>query len=152
MALASTLGFRRKKAPVEIGWAEMVDLPELGIFGIPSKIDTGARSSSIYGTHIRVIERDGTEFLRFRLRTAPRHFHMVEAPLIEQRHVTSSNGRKEHRYVIRTTLKIGRKKKRTDITISNRRSMTFPMLVGRRALRNSFTVNVARKYVLGHPA
>ena len=37
------------------------------------------------------------------------------------------------------------------MTLANRQSMAFPILVGRRALRRGFLVNSARRWMLGNP-
>ena len=44
--------------PVEIGWAELVQLPDLGLHNIRAKIDTGAATSSIHATRLKPIETD----------------------------------------------------------------------------------------------
>ncbi len=148
---------RRKKpvrAKAEIGWCELVDLPGLGLAAIHAKMDTGAATSSIHATRVRPFEKDGKEWVEFWFRPfpgdKPRRF---EAPLVDRRQVRSSNGERQHRFVIETQICLGRLCWKSQLTLANRRSMAFPVLVGRRALRRGLlVVNSGRKWVLGKPA
>lgn len=74
-----------------------------------------------------------------------------EAAIIDQRHVASSSGEKEHRYVIRTLMVLGSVRREIEITLTNRDTMVFRMLLGRSALHGIATVNPASSYTLGRP-
>lgn len=138
--------------PVEIGWAECVDLPDLGLTRIKAKIDTGAATSSIHATRIKPMQVDGQLFVEFYFR-AHRGERPVRyrAPAVERRKIKSSNGAVELRYVIETTMQLGSFSWKGHMTLANRMRMTFPILIGRRALRRGFRVDCARRWVLGKP-
>lgn len=143
---------KRLKDPVEIGWCELVDMPDLGLFDMHAKIDTGARTSSIHATRIRSFERDGEEWVKFHSPRSAGHRHQdCEARLIERRMITSSNGSKQSRYVIGTTARLGPLTWQAQITLANRATMAFPVLIGRRALKRGFLVNSGKKWLLGKP-
>lgn len=144
----------RARAKSEIGWCELVDLPALGLRSIHAKMDTGAATSSIHATRIRPFDRDGGEWIEFWFRPFPgEKARRFEAPLIDRRQVRSSNGERQHRYVIETQICLGRLCWKSQLTLANRRSMAFPVLIGRRALRRGLlVVNSGRKWVLGKPA
>ncbi|MGB7418150.1 MAG: RimK/LysX family protein [Erythrobacter sp.] len=148
----------RDPVPV-VGWRELVQLPELGLRGIPAKIDTGARTSSLHGEVIDDFERDGERYVRFAVdfvESATRQ--ICEAVHVDIRGITSSNGEKQRRYVIKTPLKIGHKVFRAEISLADRSDMKFPMLIGRSSLRRRFVVDSGyswlqtseRKTVVGH--
>lgn len=143
---------RRLPDPVEIGWAEVVDLPDLGLSRIRAKIDTGAATSSIHATRLRPFETDNGLFVEFWFRAhkgeAARKYR---APAVAQRAIKSSNGAVEMRYVIETTMKLGSYIWTGHLTLANRGKMAFPILIGRRALKRGFRVNCALKWVLGIP-
>ncbi|WP_128892843.1 RimK/LysX family protein [Erythrobacter sp. HKB08] len=130
---------KRKPLPV-VGWRELVHLPELGLSGIPAKIDTGARTSSLHGTVIEELERDGEQYVRFAVDWDGER-HVCEAVHVDIRGITSSNGKTQRRYVIKTPLKIGDEEFRAEISLADRSDMRFPMLIGRSSLRRRFVVD-----------
>ncbi|MEM8696587.1 MAG: RimK/LysX family protein [Pseudomonadota bacterium] len=143
---------KRLTEPVEIGWCELIDFPDLGLLGMHAKIDTGANTSSLHATRIRAFERDDGQWVRFRSpRSAGHAPRDCEALLLEKRQITSSNGSKQTRYVIQTTARLGPLTWRAQITLANRATMAFPVLVGRRALRRGFLVNSRKRWMLGAP-
>ncbi len=143
---------KRLKEPVEIGWCELVDFPELGLTGMHAKIDTGARTSSLHATHIDSFERDGEQWIRFRTPRSVGHKPgNCEARLIERRPVTSSNGEKQLRHVIGTKMRLGPLTWDAQLSLANRGTMAFPVLIGRRGLRRGFLVNSGKRWLLEKP-
>ncbi len=141
---------RKSKAAITIGWAEYIDLPDLGLTGIKAKIDTGAATSSLHATRITPFEQDRQTWVEFWSRGQKgERAKRFRAPLHSQRKIKSSNGLSETRYVIETQITLGETSWLGYITLANRSNMAFPMLIGRRALRRGFLVNCARRYVLG---
>ncbi|WP_369025028.1 ATP-dependent zinc protease [Qipengyuania sp. RANM35] len=132
---------KNKVLPV-VGWRELVHLPELGLSGIPAKIDTGARTSSLHATVIEEFERDGQKYVRFAVDFPQQKVRQIcEAVHVDIRGITSSNGGTQYRYVIKTPMRIGDAEFRAEISLANRSDMKFPMLVGRSSLRRRFVVD-----------
>ena len=130
-----------KPLPV-VGWRELVHLPGLGLSGIPAKIDTGARTSSLHGTVIEEFERDGEKLVRFAVDFQDSKVRQIcEAVHVDVRGITSSNGETQYRYVIKTPLRLGDVEFRAEISLANRADMKFPMLIGRSSLRRRFVVD-----------
>lgn len=130
---------RAKILPV-VGWRELAQLPDLGLSDIPAKIDTGARTSSLHGEVVEEFEREGKRYVRF-LVDYDGEPHKCEAVHVDIRGITSSNGETQRRYVIKTPLIIGDVRFRAEITLADRSSMKFPMLIGRSSLRRRFQVD-----------
>ena len=129
-----------------VGWRELVSLPELGLAGIPAKIDTGARTSSLHGQVLEDFVRDGERFVRFAVDwDGTRHF--CEAVHVDVRGITSSNGNQQTRFVIKTPLTIGKLTFRAEISLANRSQMQFPMLIGRTALRRRMVVDSGHSWL-----
>ncbi|MFC3122790.1 ATP-dependent zinc protease family protein [Agaribacter flavus] len=131
-----------------IGVLESVDLPDLGLFGITTRIDTGAQTSALHVDHIYLHERGGKIDFEFHP-----DFHDVEqtlkcsAQLHDSRWIKSSNGERERRYVIKTTAKLDSKTWEIELTLTNRASMNHLMLLGREAMQAGFLVDPSESFI-----
>lgn len=135
-----------------IGWREWVRLPELGIERIKAKIDTGARTSALHAFSIDRFQEDRKDKVRFAIHPIQKNSSKVivsVADLVDVRWVTDSGGHKEERYVIRTKVCLGNTEWPIEVTLTNRDSMAFRMLLGRTAIRHKFYVDSAKSYLIG---
>lgn len=133
--------------PLEpIGWRERVNLPDLGLAQIPAKIDSGARTSSLHAKVLDEFLREGQRYVRFAVDWGGQE-HFCEAVHVDVRGITSSMGERQQRFVIKTPLNIGRFTFRVEITLADRSSMQFPMLIGRTALRRRFVVDSGHSWL-----
>lgn len=142
---------KRKLKRRRAGWREWVALPKLGIDRIKAKLDTGARSSALHAYRIERFDRDGEPYVAFFVHPIQRRRKpeiRCEAPLLDVRTVTSSNGQREDRYVIETSLKLGVRTWPIELTLTNRDEMSYRMLLGRQALRQRIVVDSATSYRL----
>ncbi|MGH8114208.1 MAG: ATP-dependent zinc protease family protein [Rhodanobacteraceae bacterium] len=136
------------------GWRERVALPRLGIARLKAKLDTGARSSALHVESLEVFRRAGAEWLRFDLalgRHRPQRV-VCEAPVLDRRRVTDSGGHANERWFIETDVILGALALRAEISLTDRRGMLFPMLLGRTALAGCALIDPARSYTLSHPS
>ncbi|MFL0671663.1 MAG: ATP-dependent zinc protease [Erythrobacter sp.] len=129
-----------------VGWRELVSLPEIGIAHIPAKIDTGARTSSLHAHVLDDFRRGGERFVRFAVDWGGER-HFCEAVQVDLRGITSSNGDKQERFVIKTPLRIGKLTFRAEISLADRSQMQFPMLIGRTALRRRMVVDSGHSWL-----
>lgn len=131
-----------------IGKTISVDLPRLGFMAIAAKIDTGAYYCSLHCHQIEIKEKEGREVLCFRL-LDPSHPEYREKEIcfknFNKKIIKNSFGDTEERFIIRSTIKIKGRRIKTFITLTNRGSMKYPMLIGRRLLKNKFVVDVSVK-------
>ncbi len=135
-----------------MGWREWVDLPNLSIFGVKAKIDTGARSSALHAFAVESFWKNDREMVRFQVHPYQRNTHhtiIAEAPLLEWRHVRNSGGVSQTRPVIATLLKLGEAIWTIELTLTARDVMGFRMLLGREAIRNKFLVHPGRSFLWG---
>lgn len=141
-----------KQARLTIGWREWVSLPELGIEHIKAKIDTGARTSALHAFGVRAFTKQGKKLVRFKIHPYQRKKDVVVecvAPVIDKRWVTDSGGHREQRYVIESSVKLGEQVWPIELTLTNRESMKFRMLLGRTAMKGWLIVNPGRSYMIG---
>ena len=118
---------------------------------IPAKIDTGADSSSIWVSHLRV-DKDGT--LKFRLFGEGSPFYngkVVKRREFKVAVVRSATGEEQVRYRTYFTLKIAGKKIKALFNLSDRSNNNFPVLIGRRSISGKFLVDVSKTQVKRPP-
>jgi len=136
-----------------IGWKEWCSLPLLGVGPLEAKVDTGAATSAIHAKVLDILERDGKKFIKFKVFTHNKFNKNIfcEAQIVDFRYIMSSNGIREQRYVIRTQVLLGTICFETEITLTDRSPLRYPMLLGRMALKRKFLIDPALAHVQGRP-
>lgn len=115
-----------------------------GVRNVPAKIDTGADSSAIWASDIKMAEDGTLSFVLFGqgspLYTGERqHFQKYIA-----KSVRSSHGDKQIRYQVELNITLKDQTFATTFTLADRSRNHFPVLIGRRTLKNRFLVDVTR--------
>ncbi|QOL80378.1 30S ribosomal protein S6--L-glutamate ligase [Pseudooceanicola spongiae] len=129
--------------PFKVGWEEWVALPGLGLPALKTKIDTGARTSALHAFDIEPFGPSQAPHVRFSVHPIPGREDVTiacSAEVIDRREVTSSNGETEWRYVVRTDVVLGDRTWPIEITLTDRGSMAYRMLLGRQALADEMVV------------
>jgi hypothetical protein len=128
-----------------IGRREFVHLPLLGLVAIEAKIDTGAYTSSLHCENITVNYENSKPILYFTIEQNTEVSASSQTFRFEEfttKKIKNSFGEMEERFVIKTFVHIGKKKIRSSISLSNRDSMRYPLLIGRRLIKGKFLVDV----------
>ncbi len=142
-------------AKLIIGCEEWCSFPELGIPAIKARIDSGAKTSSIHAYNIKSFKRDKKTWVSFEINPIQKNRRVVikcEKPVIDKRAVKSSSGISEKRYVVSTPIKIGKNTWDIELTLANRDSMGFRMLLGREAMTNRIIIDPSLVFTLGEVA
>lgn len=140
----------RKKSPIIsekkiIGRQVLVDLPDLGLFEADAKMDTGAFTSSLHCKDIEAISDKNKKLIRFSIFDENKNcLKKVTCLLHSEKTIKSSNGQKEKRFVIITTLQMGGETFETEFTLTDRSEMRNQILIGRKALTGRFLVDVSK--------
>lgn len=135
-----------------LGSEEWCSFPELGIPAIKARVDSGAKTSALHAINIVPFIKDGEKWVKFDINPIQNNLKTVihcEALMIDKRVVKSSSGFREQRYVIQTKIALGDETWTIQMTLTNRDSMGFRMLLGREAMSGRILVDPEQKYLLG---
>ena len=137
-----------------LGSEEWCSFPDLGIPAIKARVDSGAKTSALHAINITPFLIDEVNWVKFDINPIQNNLKTVihcQALLIDKRIVKSSSGFREQRYVIQTNINIGSETWTIEMTLTNRDSMGFRMLLGREAMSGRILVDPEQKYLLGQP-
>lgn len=139
------------KALNTIGRREYITVPELDLYNVIAKIDTGAYTAALHCTQIEEREINGEKKLIFTV-LDPSHSdynsHEYCFANYWKKTIKNSFGEIEERFIISVLIYIGDRKIRSRISLTDRGSMRYPVLIGRRLLKNKFIVDVSKVFVL----
>lgn len=138
------------QAKTVLGWREWVALPGLGIDAIKCKVDTGARTSALHAFSVQPFEKNNQAWVRFGVHPNQQdetYEVWCEAPVYDKRIVSDSGGNKTERFFIRTELQIGDQCFPIDMSLTNRDTMKFRMLLGRVAMEGRYVVDVSQSFL-----
>jgi len=137
---------------VILGSEEWFSFPDLGIPTIKARVDSGAKTSALHAINIAPFVKDGVNWVKFDINPIQNDLKTVihcESLLVDKRIVKSSSGYREQRYVIQTKLDLGEKGWLIEMTLTNRDSMGFRMLLGREAMSGRVLVDPEKTYLMG---
>lgn len=136
------------KDKIIVGSKEIISILDLELYDLDAKVDTGADSNALHCDDI-VIDRE-KNMVTFKLLDEVHeayHGKKMTIPLHKVKKIKSSNGIVQERPSIKVTLKFFGKKYKSVVTLTNRADMKFPMLIGRRFLKEKFLVDVSKEYL-----
>jgi hypothetical protein len=139
-------------AKLTVGWREWLALPALGIPAVKAKVDTGARTSCLHSYRVERLREGGKELVRFEVHPLQGRQDLslsCTAELLDQRLVSDSGGHRELRWVICTPIRIGDQEWAAELTLTDRDSMRFRMLLGRTAMHGRILVDPEASYLAG---
>lgn len=146
--------------PTLYGRYENIKLPELGGETLKAKMDTGAFTASLSAKDIELFNRDGEEWVRFRLATKDADGKVYEHKVSR---ISKIKGRADEedegdapevskRPVVDLELCLGDVKQTVEVNLVDRSNFNYPLLVGSKALREfKAAVNPAKKFTAGKP-
>lgn len=137
-----------------IGSEEWCSFPALGLPAVKARVDSGAKTSSLHAFDIKTFRRDGALWASFEVHPLQNNRRSVircERPVIDRRRVKSSSGTTETRYVISSLVKMGHESWDIELTLANRDTMGYRMLLGREAMQGRMIVDPEMSFCLGEP-
>ncbi|PHS39134.1 MAG: hypothetical protein COB07_06775 [Sulfurovum sp.] len=114
---------------------------------LKARIDTGAKTTSIDARNITAFERDGKLWVRF-VCVAGEKEHTLERKVIKTVQIKRHGKKAQNRYVINMRIILGNVSQLIHVNLNDRKSYTYPVLIGRNLLRDYFIVDVSKKHQL----
>ncbi|MDR9364192.1 MAG: RimK/LysX family protein [Balneolaceae bacterium] len=134
-----------------IGRIEKIDLPNLSLYKLDAKIDTGAYTSSLHCHDIEQFVKEGKNWVKFYV-LDPGHPEYEETQfkcaIHKVKKVKSSNGQIEERVIIKQQSQFDKDNRTIELSLTDRSVMKYPVLIGRKFLKGQFIVDVSKKYLL----
>ena len=142
----------KNKAKTLVGSLEICNLPDFNIENLHIRVDTGAATSSLHVDNIEEFIRNNEDWVRFDIHPDYHDVSKVvrkEAKISKTKIIKSSNGTNQNRHFIETTLVLAGESWPILITLTDRSSMSYLMLLGRQAMKGKLIVDAEFEYMLG---
>ncbi|MGM0535440.1 MAG: ATP-dependent zinc protease [Pseudomonadota bacterium] len=139
-----------------LGRSEWIGLAGIGTY-LKARIDSGATTSSLSAHEITPFERDGENWVRFKLGLNDDDTvidsvrdEWIEAPVERRVRIIQASG-EESRPVISLLMTLGPLRETVQFTLSDRTHLDHPVLLGRRFLMDIAVIDVAEQYLHERP-
>lgn len=135
-----------------VGSEEWCGFPQLGVPAVKARVDSGAKTSALHALNIQPFTRNGARWVSFEVHPLQDDRSILlrcEALVHDRRAVKNSGGVSDKRYVIKTVLVMGDRKWEVEVTLTNRDSMGYRMLLGREAMSGKLLVDPSTGFCLG---
>lgn len=130
-----------------LGEQEWVFIPGLDK-SFKARVDTGATTSSISAVDIVRFERDGKDWVKFRIEHDDISSNEISLPILRWAKIKQSGTEEfQKRPVVTAWIEIGDLKDKADFTLTDRSHLSFPVLLGRSFFRDVALVDIGRKFV-----
>lgn len=137
-----------------VGRAEWIGLSDLGTY-LRARVDSGANTSSLSATDITHFERDGEDWIRFKLGLSEDDVvvesvrdEWIERPVERRVRIMQAAG-SDTRPVISLLMTLGPIRESVEFTLNDRSHLNYPVLLGRRFFMDIALIDVAESYL--HP-
>ena len=129
-----------------IGRREVANLPEFGLEHVAVKVDSGAYTSSIHVSHCKQIQTEKGTVLEVVFLDNAHASYIDEKHYFEKfriKKVKSSTGQEQMRYFIKCKIELLGRKIVTEFSLTERKGMRFPILLGRKLLNKRFIIDTS---------
>lgn len=139
-----------------LGRLEWVGFPKVGTY-LKARVDSGANTASISARDITEFEREGEDWVRFKLALDDdavvideARDKWIEAEVTRRVRIIQASG-EESRPVISLLMELGPIKQNVDFTLNDRSHLDYPVLLGRRFMLDIALIDVAQTYLHERP-
>lgn len=139
-----------------LGRNEWVGFPSIGTY-LKARIDSGANTASLSATDITEFEREGEDWVRFKLALNEDTVvvddvrgEWIEAEVTRRVRIIQASG-SESRPVVTLPMELGPFKQNVEFTLNDRTHLSYPVLLGRRFLMDIALIDVSKAYLHERP-
>jgi ribosomal protein S6--L-glutamate ligase len=143
-----------KQNKIIVGSEEWCGLPQLNIPAIKARVDSGAKTSALHAVNIMPFKKDGNLWVSYEVHPLQRDGKTTvhcESLVLDRRKIKSTSGLVEMRYVVKTSIEFAETNWEIEITLTNRDSMGYRMLLGRQAMAGKILVDPESSFLLEEP-
>ncbi len=134
-----------------IGEVEKI-LVNPGDFVTAARIDTGATTTSVHAVDVVEFERDGKKWVKFNTLSADgKGKQEIKGRVTRMVSIKRHGAEDSIRYAVKLNLTIGKTNQLVEVTLADRSSFDYKVLVGRNLLKDIFVVDVGKKLAAGTP-
>lgn len=148
LSLSTT--FAKEPARVIAGWVEKIRI-ENQPYDIKAKLDTGAKTSSIYADGIELFKKNGKRWVRFTLlltdSKGKHHELELEKPRSRKVNIKNHNGNHDQRYVIELNICFNARSFTTEFTLADRSEYIYGVLLGRKFLKHVAIIDAKETFL-----
>ena len=113
-----------------------------------ARVDTGATTTSVGIKEMEVFERDGESWVKFTIEDRVlEETADFERKLVRRVQIKRHNASPDERPVVTMPLTMGPIQRTIEVTLNNRDSFEYPVLIGRNFLDGHAVVDVSQKYI-----
>lgn len=118
-----------------------------------ARVDTGATTSSLDARDITTFERNGSPWVRFKIKDPEQDtLYELEKPVARRvRILQAGSDEADRRPVVKLQIQVGPVALIEEFTLVDRTHLDYQVLIGRNILRDLMVVDVARKFVVPMP-
>lgn len=133
-----------------MGWIEYARLE--GEVLVKAKLDTGAKTSSIHGTHLKIFKRNGEKWLRFTFEerdgeTKKMFKKVYEKKIVRHVRIKDHKSKSRRRPVVEMNFELAGKTYSTQFSVTDRDKFIYPILLGRRFLKDVAVIDPSQIFI-----
>jgi hypothetical protein len=152
LLLATTFSYADSTNPGKViaGWVEKISLVEQPLT-LKAKLDTGAKTSSIYAINIVQFKREGERWVKFDLVLEDindkQHTIHLEKPKSRRVRIKNNDGDHDPRAVVELEICFDGRRHVTEFTLADRSEYIYGVLLGREFLQGLAVVDPERTFL-----
>ncbi len=112
---------------------------------LKARIDTGAKTTSVDARNITPFMHEGQQWVRFDCISGTKAY-TIKKRVVSTVQIKRHNKSPQTRFVVKMRITLGDVSRMIEVNLNNRDAYTYPVLIGRNFLRDTFIVDIVKRY------